>query len=235
MKLSIADWFKRSVSLEFTTPYQHLAEFHPPVIGARAIPKWVASLQKKELVCPHTNQSRLAFGANIATCPGFRELLVKSIVIPAWTDIEIVVNAELQRASWYFGDSFTRIKEHEPYQIAPAFNDKYHILKLIAPWYAKASADVSFLQCQAFWHTDKVKGDVIMPPGVMNLYQYRGELNQFLFVDKQKTQNIFIPAGTPLTYLIPMTKDRIKVKVSQKDGLGYDMMAFNKDYYKRQI
>ena len=229
------NWFKRAVTVELSTKYEHLAEFHPPVMGAKVIPKWVSHLQTKELVCPHTNQKRSVVGANIATCPGFRELLVKSIAIPAWTDIEIVVNAELGKASWYFGDTFTYIKPHEAYQIAPAFSEKYHILKLISPWYAKASDDVSFLQCSAFWHTDKIDGDVIVPPGVMNLYRYRGELNQFLFVDRHTTQNIFIPAGTPLAYLVPMTKEKIRLLVTHNEGLGYEMMTFNKDYYKRKL
>jgi hypothetical protein len=224
--------FTKNVKLDFYTEHKHLVDLVPPVRSS--VPRWAMNLQSPKVYCPHTDMERVVKGNTIKTCPGFRSMFINSFMIPSWTDMEIVVDGNKQAASWHFADKFTEISQHTEWQVAPEFSKDHFILKLISPWYADTNVDVSFVICPAFWHWDKVKGEVSMPPGVMNFHQYKsGAVNNFFFVSKHKTQSIFIPAGTPLAYLIPMTERKVDLRVAHKKPEPYGNMFFNKDFYKK--
>lgn len=218
--------------LDFYTGHQHLIDLVPP---ARAkTPDWVSHLKSPKVYCQHTGRERSVSGSTIKTCPGFRDMFVNSFVIPAWTDIEIITDPAKNVASWYFGDSFTQIQQHDDWQVDSSFSDKYYVLKLQSPWYASTNTDISFVAAPAVWHWDKVTGDMDIPSGVFNFFRYRsGAVNVFLFIPKHRAQNILIPAGTPLIYLTPMTERKITLRITNKSHEPHSKLFFSRDYYKR--
>jgi hypothetical protein len=189
---------KRKIYVDCFIANKHIAEIFPLCRTVEKLPQWWKSLPKSTAIQNFPVQI-----PNIKKCPGFKDLFMKSICIPSWSEYRL-----FQDPSFGFShvspNNQADGSQHQEDQLGGAF-PKYQHYKLVSPWHIKEKTGIYFIMMQASWHTH-TPCDYHMPGGCLEFkYQHSTHIN-LVAEKKEKLVEHTIQAGQPLVYLIPITE-----------------------------
>lgn len=215
---------KKKIVIDCFTDDSCAYNYHPIAKSTDVFPEWWRNL-------PSTYQqpvdNMLIDRATMKRCDGFIELFKNSVTLPAWVDIQIKTDNERSNAMFgkkHSNSLYPLADWHDKIQYGPEFNNKLHI-KLFSPWYLKQSASCNFVMQPAVWHNTNNWTNFTILPGVVN-FQYQHSTHVNLFLEKNK-EKIYIEAGTPLYYIIPITDNQYEFKTHLVDTTEINKMYNN--------
>jgi len=203
--------FKRNkkVKLTFhTRNTQQLVDMFGPNNGHKLLPDWMKALGKSK------NDNI----PNMNTCPGFVDLLKKSVAIPLWADHKITYQGSqilnVQVPGVPDNEIHMSVQQHHPDQWGNAFKNSAHV-KLMSPWLVTSNSDIEWMMHDPTWHKNKSMGHYTLTPGLLNFkYQSGTAVNMFL-TPSDIPATITIEAGTIIAYLTPMADIDVEVECKQ--------------------
>ena len=148
-------------------------------------------------------------------CPGIIEYYKKGFMIPLWTDIEVVVNKNINKEGWSIalanGDEAERHPDFQKGNFLPSGN--WFFNKIISPWRVETSHHLDFMYIQPHWSLGELNTDIMIPNGYNTFYKGNHSTHVQLFINKQFDKVINIESGTPIVHLVPLTEKKIKLHV----------------------
>ncbi|MFZ8929329.1 MAG: hypothetical protein ACO2YY_09085 [Pseudohongiellaceae bacterium] len=187
---------------------------YPPQIVSQ--PSWAKNLKGAsplEVARNMVEKTEPRTFRTIQTCPGRFELYKKGFIIPLWSDLYIQVN---EKGEWryQFSDLESKIDEHHWVQYSSLCKEgEFSHLKIISPWILDSPDDIDFIAIKPAWEIKALHGLEILP-GILNFYhQHSMNVNLFIKNSKEKKQEFFLKAGTPLYHVIPLTDRRVELEV----------------------
>jgi len=199
-------WFtrNRTIELHCYTSFKSIAERYPIKKGNEFLPNWFKN-SKSYL----KDDFNIPIGT-MKACPSIQDYLLKSIIIPLWSDVNIMnVDGALNVQAPLLIYNRAMIETHAEYQWDIFANkEKEAHVKFVSPWLFKTNEKVSFLFTKAFYHNELFE-DIEIVPGIIDYYSQRST-NINLFISKRIKHRLLL-AGTPLISLVPLTNKPIKV------------------------
>ena len=209
----------------YTTSRTGIHYAYPPQIVSQ--PSWAKKL--KGASCLETARSMVEKTephtfSTIQTCPGRFELYKKGFIIPLWSDLYIQVNEEGEW-KYQFSDLESKIAEHPwPQYSSMCKEGEFSHLKLVSPWVLDSPEDVDFIAIKPAWEIKALHGLEILP-GILNFYhQHSTNINLFIKNSKEKKQEFFLKAGTPLFHIIPLSDRKVELEVKAVDSSDVDLI-----------
>lgn len=197
----------------------------PIVRASKTFPDWFKELPKntfKYIVDKETNNHQIDRKGNLKDCRAFLDFYSKGIVIESWCDFKMIMDMEKLTPHYWWSFHNKSITFHERHQIGNGFANQHHV-KLVSPWYFLEKTGINFMWVGAEWALDKYNFKIL--PGIITFdTQLSTNIN---IMYPHETKEFFIPIGTPLVHVIPLSEKKIKFKnhlISIKD---YEKMAFN--------
>lgn len=199
-KKIVVDCFVADEVIAKSTPIQSVKNF---------VPSWFKN-------------TPLEFTANgkqhstIKRCMGIIEYYKTGVILPAWTDIDIKLNKNINGEVNISADFFSPFRENGQHHSSPQWDkfanpDEFTHFKLLSPWHLQCKEDVEFFWTSPFWNYDLGKDDFYIPPGVLD-YKYNNSTNVNLFLNL-KTEKIQIRHNDPLVHIIPLTEKDVEFKI----------------------
>lgn len=148
---------------------------------------------------------------NLKTCPGFRDLYKKCLVIPLWTELRIKVLSD-GSYEWKSANEAV-IQSHLKVQYDGLFsNTPLAQLKVLSPWFVRSKSDLQLMFLEPFFNNTNIN-DLRIIPGVLNT-KYVSQLNVNCFIEPNpdSVRSINLSPLTPLTFLVPLTEKRIELR-----------------------
>ena len=150
----------------------------------------------------------------IKKCPGIHNFMNYGIKFKAWTDIKIRVhpNGMVEELSNGCHLDKPQLGQHHPKQFEYLYPDKKTAFKLYNPWLAQCNSDVKFMLMESHYSTNLfTENNLYIAPGLID-YKYQSSLNIHVIVDKkEEPYELFIPYGTPLITIFPMTDKKVYI------------------------
>ena len=223
-----------------TVPGLELIEECRPRPAKEFIPEWWKSyppFEKDEMnsIYPKVR--------TVKTCPSFPDYFSRGYVVPAWADMTIQYNEELEMWNWRVGQEvggnvFNGITPHSNPQFVSGAKPKSmgidgtFVFKLLCPWKVITAKNVSILQLPMFYSFNP---DWTALPGIIDTH-INSEINQQLLYHANGKE-VFIPRGTPIAQYIPIpTKYLYELEVrkeTQEDKtlFDYQFMAITSKFF----
>lgn len=148
---------------------------------------------------------------NLRTCPGFRDLYKKSLVLPLWSELRIKVYPD-GSYDWKSANEAV-IHSHPKVQYDGLFsNAPLAHLKVFSPWFVKSKSDLQLMFLEPFFNNTNIN-DLRIIPGVLNA-KYISELNVNCFIEPKLdgVRSINLNPLTPLSFLVPLTEKKIELR-----------------------
>jgi len=175
-------------------------------------------------------------------CPGIIEYYKKGLMIPLWSDIEIIIDKNINEHGWS-----TATADRSPFEPHPDYqkgsflsSSNWFHNKLISPWKIETREPMDFLYLQPHWNLNELNHDIIIPNGYNTFYKDNHSTHIQMFVNKSFDRVVNIEAGTPILHLVPLTDKKIKihtiydenrVNMLNKKGARY---SFTSKYYTKK-
>jgi hypothetical protein len=179
-----------------------VVEYAPISPAIEFIPEWWKNLPK---------ESRLKTFypvPTMKTCTGIIDYYAKSIALPLWSEIEILI-AESGDFSLQYADRTSRAETHSATQYAGFLEGtNYKHLKLASPWLFKCKEDINWMYSLPTYNL-KSFDDFVMLPGLLN-FSKQPETNIQLLVNTAKPKIIAMPFQTPFL-LTPMSDKKVRI------------------------
>lgn len=158
----------------------------------------------------HTKATRKT---TMKRCPGIIEYYKKGLMIPLWTDVEVIVDHNMNAEGWSTAVADQSLIEPHPDFQKGAFlsSGNWFHNKLISPWKIETKENLSFMYMQPHWNLDELNGDVVIPNGYIDFHKDNHSTNIQIFMHKFSNRVININAGTPILHLVPLTEKKIKI------------------------
>jgi len=206
---------KKAIKVKcYTTSKSGIHYAYPPQIVSQ--PSWARKLKGAstlEVARNMVEKTEPRTFRTIQTCPGRFELYKKGFIIPLWSDLYIQVN---EKGEWkyQFSDLESKIGEHHWVQYSSLCKEgEFSHLKIISPWILDSPEDIDFIAIKPAWEIKALHGLEILP-GILNFYhQNSNNVNLFIKNSKEKKQEFFLKAGTPLYHVIPLTDRKVELEV----------------------
>ena len=212
-----------------------LMALYPPVLANNFLPEWYKkqdSYKRGDIntsSVPHAWEQRKA-----KKCPAMREVITQGIVIPAWTDVNIVKNG--QYWDWSVGQSVHKedmggdIEYHNTGQIE-GMNmntiENYGILKLMSPYSFVTPKGYDLEFQDPFYH---IRRNIKVLPGRVETDIWHTVNFPFEFyedLNKLEQEHIFIKAGEPLVIC--------NVYKKEKNKIDLQLQNYDQDYQENVI
>ena len=202
-----------------------LMNLYPPVLANKFLPEWYKKQNSYKRGDINTSSVSDAWGFRQARkCPAIQEIITQGIVIPAWTDVNIVKNGN--SFNWTVGQPVYSDEEggdidYQNFHQIKGMNlntiDGYGILKFISP-YSFVTPEGYGLEFQdPFYH---IRRNIKILPGKVEtdiwhtanfLFEFYQDLN------KIEKKHIFIKAGEPLLICNVYKKEKYKLDLQLKN------------------
>lgn len=187
----------------FTTSPQIITTA-PVAEGVKFLPEWWRKLPTHTylpgFLTPQTTMKK---------CHGMFELYAKSVVMPLWSDLSIVVHPD-KSYSWQFSDTLSSGSEHNSHQF-DGFVDKHthSVFKLHSPWLFSCKSNIDWVVTQASYSSKNFSGYTIMP-GILN-FNRQFDTNSQLLLDLKVPNTITLSVGQPLVHFLPMVDKKVVI------------------------
>ena len=203
--MSIWNWGKKNddIILDCYTYNPYAYNFAKINYGYHFLPEW----WKKT---PKNNKN---YGT-IKNCPAIVEYYKKSIILPMWCELEIVIEPKGNDMlfSWKSAQKNFLIEPHPQEQFRGFAKQDGHNLKLISPWYIKCKESIDFTFTQPVWSQRDSIFNLSLMPGVINFKnQMQSNINCF-FQQVDTKQVVHIEPLTPIAIMHPMSERKIKLR-----------------------
>ena len=191
---------KKPVVFKFYTCNKDAFTLAKPDKAVKFFPKWW-----RELARNFNEENK----PDMTHCAGFLDMYKKSIIVPAWSDFEMVVAYDFY--NWSYVDGKSIAVEHTPNQRGSFLpEERYQHIKLISPWFMECDEDIS-VSWQEPTYSNEIEGMKVLPgiivPSQMN------EVNINLIFERTKDEKKYlITWGMPLIQMLPLTEREFKIE-----------------------
>lgn len=157
----------------------------------------------------------------VKNCPGINYFMSEGIKFKLWADIKIRVypSGEVEDLSYGTGE-LESFGQHHPKQYEYLYPEGKTAFKLNNPWLGNCSSDLKFLFTESHYSTNFFREhNMYIAPGVID-FKYQHALNVHILIDKkEEPYELYLPYGTPLFTLYPLSEKRIDIecKLVSKD------------------
>lgn len=194
-----------------------LMNLYPPVLANKFLPQWYKKQDSYKRGDINTSSIFDAWGHRQGRkCPAIQEIITQGIVIPAWTDVNIVKNGNTFK--WTVGQAVYEDGGDIDYQNIHQIKgmnlntiEGYGILKFISPYTFVTPKGYGLEFQDPFYH---VRRNIKILPGRVEtdiwhsanfLFEFYEDLNKF------EKKHIFIKAGEPLLICNIYKKEKYKL------------------------
>ena len=196
-------FFRRpTINIDCFTSRRNVIEYAPVSPAIEFIPGWWKKLPK---------ESRLKSFypvPTMKTCVGVIDYYSKSIALPLWSELEILV-LESGDFSFQYADGVSRGEIHSAVQYEGFLEDtKYKHFKLSSPWIFKCKENINWMYSCPTYNL-KSFDNFIMPPGLLN-FSKQPYTNIQLLINTSKPKTMTIPFQMPFL-LTPMSDKKINI------------------------
>lgn len=175
-------------------------------------------------------------------CPGIIEFYKKGLIIPLWTDIEFIINNDINEGCISSAADGTELHSHPEFQKGAFLPENMWIhKKIISPWYFETKTNEDFLVLQPHWNLNNLNADIVIPNGYSNFYNRNSSTNVQVFAKKEINKVINLNAGLPIAHIVPLSDKQLRIHTSydpdridllNKKAAGYSFTSF---YYRKKI
>lgn len=180
--------------------------------------------------------------SSMKRCPGIIEYYKKGLIMPLWSDVEIIVDQNINDMGWSTAIADQSLVEiHEDYQKGNFLSSgNWFHNKICSPWRIETKQSLDFLYLQPHWNLNELNKDIVIPNGYNSFYKDNHATHIQMFVNKSSNRIINIEAGTPILHFVPLTEKKIKIhtlydekrsNILDKKGASY---SFKSKYYTKQ-
>lgn len=202
--------FKKPKKLTAITKDRGLAAMFPVVKASEALPNWHATMRSyfNTNTCP-VKTSIVDRIPTIKGCFGVNELLHTGFIMPAWSDISILVYPDGKIAQRCGDGTERNVHVHDRRQAPDTFGECV-VIKLESPWYFESS--VKFVWLGTPYH-HPLAARFFAPSAIIE-FEYQNTTNAFLVLPlEDKVYEVMVRAGQPLVHLIPMCEEPVSLEV----------------------
>lgn len=227
---------QKPVVITAYTYRKELAELYPLQRMQRNIPEWWKNIDGQS----YHPQYGATETNTMKHCAGFLDYYKNGFTIPLWTDAKFKLGISGKSFASLFSDEHTSGVVHPQDQRGSYLpGNKFQHVKISTPWMIDCDEDVNFAYVGNMWNLDN-PDEVIIPSGVLN-FKYQKSINiNLFFAYGLKEKEIFIPQGTPLFNLLPMTEREVvhhvkyisREEYREKLSVYSHHFAFNANYFK---
>lgn len=185
---------KKQLHVDFFTCRSEVYDYASIDQASKFIPRWWRDL-------PKLSKGETSF--NMRYCSGFNDLYKRGVIIPLWSDLNVVIGPQGTTGGAYqYSDMTSKADYHPQEQRGDFASDSIH-LKLINPWVARCSEDVPWISIGTQYNQQSLS-DYALVNGILEFkYQYGININ-LMFARHAAERSILIEHGTPLMQLIPL-------------------------------
>lgn len=210
--MNLSRWFgKKDIVLDCYTSNPFAYNLARINYGYHYIPEWWKKTPKEISSDAHTNGP---YGRTIKKCPGLINYYKKSIVIPLWTDLKLILYAKNEDASFEWITSHTEFTcdNHSQDQFKGFARQDGQNLKILSPWYVRCRESVQFVTSQPTWSQRDTIFNLHLLPGVLDFKTQSSTNMNYFFERKDNRVEINIEPLTPMMMLHPMTDRNVIIK-----------------------
>jgi len=175
-------------------------------------PDWLKNLKKSfKLFNPKSNHFDEI--PTIKNCPGINYFMNEGIKFKLWADLKIRVYPTGEVEDITYGiEMFQSLGQHAPMQYEHLYPNNKTAFKLNNPWVAKCNHDTKFIFTESHYSTNFFReNNMHIAPGVID-FKYQHALNVHILIDKkEEPYELFLPYGTPLFTLYPLSEKKINI------------------------
>jgi hypothetical protein len=173
--------------------------------GTKFFPEWW-----KNLPANHDTWS-MPESQNMKACAGFRDLFLKSLILPVWSETEIEVKPDCS-FSWRSANQM-RVSGHESFQYEGLFSGQNLAqIKILSPWMLKSKQNLQIMILEPFWNNQRLNNFRVIPGIINTKYIPQCNVNGFVQPLSNESKLIHFEPLTPLAYLVPLTEKNIELK-----------------------
>lgn len=214
-----------------------------PICQARDfIPQWWKDIPNMVYDETSNYHTKGFLKSTMKRCPGIIEYYKKGLMIPLWSDVEIIVDQNINDQGWSTAVADqSAVEPHSDFQKGNFLSSgNWFHNKIVSPWSIETREALDFLYLQPHWNLNELNKDILIPNGYNSFYKDNHETNIQMFVNKSFDRVINIDAGIPILHLVPLTEKKIKahviydedrVKLLRKKGASY---SFVSKYYTKK-
>jgi hypothetical protein len=203
-----------------------IAKLYPIKKSIHHVPKWWNDLEHNVAVPTEFGVDRPS--PTMKTCTGFVYFFRDSWTLPLWTDIIVVTDKEGTYRYLCPRSMGNVVAQHPRYQYMNGFNDRIHI-KFNSPWRLCEKTGIRFVMMAADWTLIDKLPDIRVLPGFLN-FKYLSATNINCFFPLKDAEYKF-EAGTPMTYLIPLTDKKVELKTQVVTEVEYEKVTRQSSFY----
>lgn len=175
-------------------------------------PDWLRMIKKSfKIFNPHN--SHYDEIPTIKNCPGINYFMSEGIKFKLWADLKIRVNPSGEVDDLTYGiEMFRPFSQHDPLQFEHLYPQNKTAFKLHNPWIAKCNQDTKFLFVESHYSTNFFReNNMQIVPGIID-FKYQHSVNVHILIDKkEEPYDLFLPYGTPLFTLYPLSEKKINI------------------------
>jgi len=217
-------------------------EYFPIRQAREFIPQWWKDIPNTVYDENNNYHTKVFLKPTMKRCPGIIEYYKKGLMIPLWSDIEIIVDRNINEEGWSTAIANESLNEpHPDFQKGDFLSSgNWFHNKLISPWKIETKEPLDFLYLQPHWNLNELNNDIVIPNGYNSFYKDNHATHIQMFVNKSFDRVVNIDAGIPILHLVPLTERKIKVhtiydedrvNMLNKKGAGY---SFTSKYYTKK-
>mgnify|MGYP001214052535 CR=1 FL=1 len=211
--------------------YATLLKLYPPVLANKFLPDWYKKQTSYKRGDVNTSNLSNAWQFRSAKkCPAIRETITQGIVIPAWTDVNIVKNDNQWNYETGIGsyDNTFHTMDFQHYTQIQHMDlnviEGHGILKLISPYWFVTPKGYGLEFQDPFYH---IRKNIKLLPGKVETDIWHTVNFPFEFyedINKLEKGHVFVKAGDPLLIcnLYKKEKNKIDLQLNEYDEKFYD-------------
>jgi len=206
----------KPIYLDAYTNDKYVYEYHSITESKQVIPTWWKNLPALYNSQPseyHSNKpSQLP---TMKHCPGFVDVFKHTLSLPMWSNLTITTKKQVSvsynpkmkdNINFIDGEPHRRGDDHF------SSEDYFHI-ELDSPWmFTSSDKSINWYFSPAIWNfSPDIAENIHFLPGILN-FNVNHLTNPQFFIKKESYHEVFIPEGTPIFYIVPMTEREVVVR-----------------------
>jgi len=210
--MSFSRWFrKKDIVLDCYTSNPFAYNFARINYGYHYIPEWWKKTPKEISPDVHSNDPHRR---TIKKCPGLINYYKKSIVIPLWTDLKLILYAKGEDSSfeWITSHDEFFATGHDQIQFEEFAGQEGYNLKIPSPWLIHCRESAEFMTSQPTWSQRNSMFDLQLLPGILEFKTQTNTQMNYFFERREQRVELNLEPLTPMMMLHPLTDRKVVLK-----------------------
>lgn len=203
---------KKKIVLDCFTDKQYVYDYARIDHGNNFLPEWwkkTPKFIKNDIVGTSSSFNSLT----IKHCSGLMELYKKSIIIPSWFTLEILISSIKEKKVEHFVScNDFKTENHGNIQFNNFANNDGGNFKIANPWVLSCSKKIWFSWTQPTWSMRNNMFNMAILPAVLNFYEQHNASINFFYRFTEKRQLVTFEPLQPLVMIHPLTECEIELK-----------------------